>query len=227
MKRNENIQKELQEQSKVLSNIPLVNVYTIPPQYFEELHQIILQKITTAHTHFEVPPHYFDNLSTTILNKIKAEENELSEVAPTLAQLPKVNVYTTPQGYFDNLTIQPQEAKVISLKPVRNLTWLKYAAAACVVAIVSLTAINFFNKKSVAKEDQIVAGTNFTYKELQKVNVDEELEKIDKTDLDNYLCEAGFVACNDKKQDADLQKDLDNLEVTEEDLNEFLNDPNN
>ncbi len=227
MKRNENIQAELQEQSKMLGDIPLVNVYTIPPHYFEELHQIILQKIKTAHTQFEVPPHYFETLSSNILNKIKAEENELSEVAPTLAQLSKVNVYTTPQGYFDNLTIQPQEAKVVAIKPVRKLTWLKYAAAACIVAIVSFSAINFFSKKTVAKEDQIVAGTGFTYKELQKVNVDEELEKIDKEELDNYLCEAGFVACNDKKQDADLQKDLDNLDITEEELNTFLNDPNN
>jgi hypothetical protein len=227
MKRNENIQVELQQHGNMLGDIPLVNVYTTPPQYFEELHQIILQKIKTAHTHFEVPANYFDNLSTAILNKIKTGENELTEVAPTLAQMPKVNVYTTPKGYFDNLTIQPQEAKLISIKPVRKLTWLKYAAAACIVGIISLTAINFFNKKSIAKEDQIVAGTNFTYKELQKVNVDEELEKIDKTDLDNYLCESGFVACNDKIQEADLQKDLESLDVSEEDLNEFLNNPNN
>jgi hypothetical protein len=227
MKRNENIQVELQQHGNMLGDIPLVNVYTTPPQYFEELHQIILQKIKTAHTHFEVPANYFDNLSTAILNKIKTGENELTEVAPTLAQMPKVNVYTTPKGYFDNLDIKEQLAPVVDLKPVRKLTWIKYAAVACIVAIVSITAFNYFDKTTVAKEDQIVAGTNFTYKELQKVNVDEELEKIDKTDLDNYLCESGFVACNDKIQEADLQKELDNLDVTEEDLNEFLNDPNN
>jgi hypothetical protein len=232
MKRDAYIAEELNEASKVIANIPFVNTYQVPQGYFEMLSTEILWKINKTNS-YTVPDSYFNNLSNSILNKIKMEENiatenELLEVAPTLASLKKTNVYTLPKDYFNNLTIEREEAKVIafSSKKTKRFTWIKYAVAACMVGVISMVAFHFYNKKAVVAEDQIVAGTKFTYKEIKAVNVDAELAKVNNTELDNYLCEQGLIACNEKA-DEDLQKELDNLDITDEELESALGEPQN
>jgi hypothetical protein len=230
MNRNIHIQEELLECSKLVAEIPFVNPYTVDKQYFANLSAAILLKINKENI-YQVPNGYFENLSGTILNKIKVEENEneLEEIAPTLASLKKVNVYTTPADYFDQLAIPTQvtaDAKVVSFTSKKKTSWMKYAAAACVVGIISISAFMFFNKKNTVLPQNTIANTGKTLEQIKAMDVDAELAKISDAEMDKYVCESGLIACNDNSTE-ELQKELNNLELTDEDLNALLNETTN
>jgi hypothetical protein len=203
MERNINIQQELNETSKTIADIALVNTYSIPTNYFEDL-------------------------SSSILQKIKLAENELSLDAPTLASIQKTNVYTVPANYFDSIKINTfTEAKVIALhtEKKKNFTWLKYAAAACIIGIISTFAFKFFNT-STSKENEIVAGTNLTYKQIKNVDVDVEINKISNAEINNYLCDNQLIVCTEKTDD-DVAKELENLHISDVELEKLLGEKTN
>jgi hypothetical protein len=231
MNRNIDIQNELTTISKVVAGIPFVNTYAVSDTYFENLIAAILLKLNKE-DNYQVPAGYFDGLANSILQKIKQEEkqeNNTDDLPAILQQLQKVNVYTVPQGYFEQLTISTPklEAKVIAMPTKRKSNWWKYAAAACVVAVVSISAFHFLgNTKLVQAEDKVIAGTNFTYKQLQAINVEDELSKVNSTEADKYLCENNLVACNTTPEDEAFQKQLDDLDVTDAELDNLLKEAN-
>ena len=227
MERNSHIQNELNELSKVLSNIPFVPTYTVPKGYFNTITNTIIL-LSQKNNTYTIPPQYFDTLSNSIVTKIKNETNELTDVAPTLASLAKVNVYSTPTTYFNTIQVPNRTtAKVVSIQPQqRRPTWLRYAVAACAVGIISITAVNLLQTKTIAKEDQIIAGTNLTYKQIQSINIDTAFTNITTEEMDNYLCANGVIDCN-KLPDTELQQDLENLNISDDDLDALLGEKTN
>jgi hypothetical protein len=143
METRDDILKELQQIAPKLSALNKVNYYTVPDGYFEELKLSLLQNISTENANGEsflqgsilskiekpvisvndVPEGYFNTFAVNILQKIK--QDELSEVAPTLAALPKINFYTVPEGYFNTLPKQlVKQAVQESMPKPRRFEWM-------------------------------------------------------------------------------------------------------
>jgi hypothetical protein len=226
MERKLDIQNELIEISPTVALIPYVNIYKVAPDYFENF-PFQISILCNKNEHFyTVPNVYFDNLSSIILQKIKEEEiDELPEIFNSIS---KGNVFQTPPNYFEKIHSKPlEQAKIITLTTKnKTTTWLKYAVAACSIAIISFFAVNFFNTKSKPNEDAIIAGTSISYKEIKNMDVDKALASLPSLDLNNYLCENGLVACSDIKADETLEKELDNLNISDEDLDKLIEETN-
>ena len=138
----------------LVKSLPSINPYTVAESYFENLPDIILDKIKMRENLspvidvknlYSVPDGYFNGLANSILNKIKGSSNygveeELAEISPLLRKIPKINVYSVPENYFEESSplaaVNPSkpQAKIISLGS-RTFKWISYAAAACIATI--------------------------------------------------------------------------------------------
>jgi hypothetical protein len=116
MSQRDNILKELEEISTVVAGIGSTNVYDLPDGYFVNLSDEVMEKISELSFDmakqvpvFPVPEGYFDNFPGHLLQRIHAEEadllpqEELARLSPLLAEMPNLNPYTTPAGYFNEL----------------------------------------------------------------------------------------------------------------------------
>lgn len=72
MRKNQEIQNELQELSPELAKIPFTQAYEAPEGYFEELPISLLKSLETESTS-DLPEDYFEELPSQILSKIKNE----------------------------------------------------------------------------------------------------------------------------------------------------------
>ena len=123
---------ELRDLSPMLYNLNRENVLTIPDGYFDTLSGAILSKVKTTNS--------------------ETAEEELRELSPILYSLKDENVYTVPGGYFEsfagNVTqkLVQAPAKVITMK--KRTSWLKYAAAAVVTGIITITSFQLFTSTS-------------------------------------------------------------------------------
>ncbi len=161
MEISKEILNELKTICPTLAAMEKVNVFTVPEGYFLDLEEKIA---TTVFLHQEekvpfqkVPEGYFDNLSNSILSRIKAgeEENadsEIKSISPALHYLKEENVFSVPDDYFDDLSnkilnrIKGQKAKVVSFDAARK--WWKYAAAAVVAGIITISSLQLFKSQS-------------------------------------------------------------------------------
>ena len=99
------------------------NPYKVPQGYFEGLANNILQRVKgeevslsavlqqANNNPYRVPQGYFDSLPETILNRIKATatdnaNEELEILSPLLSQLGKKMPFSTPAGYFNEVSEQ-------------------------------------------------------------------------------------------------------------------------
>jgi hypothetical protein len=97
------------------------NPYQVPQGYFETLPDQLLQHVQAGEVQlsaalqqagnnpYQAPQGYFDNLPATILNRIKADavqhaDEELEMLSPLLKQIGKKMPFSTPAGYFNELT---------------------------------------------------------------------------------------------------------------------------
>ena len=105
-----------------IHNIPKKNIFTTPPQYFEQLPERIQQKIKLAegvqlsdiphHQVFTVPPRYFQELPQHIEQRIALRDGL------SLNQLPSSLVFTTPALYFEQLAEDiEQKIKLLEGQP--------------------------------------------------------------------------------------------------------------
>ncbi len=173
-----------------------------PADYFESfaekmLHRIKAEKINSVDeelailspvlsemkrvTPFSVPHGYFEELSDNVLQSAKAIDfvnDGLENLSPLMKDLKNKNTYTTPLGYFENFSDsvlskiknEPKKTKVISIN--NRKTWLKFAAAAVVVGIISTVSYFTLNKNNFhqASIDPIAA-----------------LSKVSDAEMNNYL----------------------------------------
>jgi hypothetical protein len=88
---------------------------------------------------FSLPQDYFDSFPTRLMDAILNEgaKQDLTELSPLLKSLKHENPYTIPEGYFNNLKVEipRNQAPVIGMKRVGS--WVKYAAAACLLGIIA------------------------------------------------------------------------------------------
>lgn len=209
MTRNTDIAKELKEISLAVANLEPINLYTVPAGYFETLADVIKARVIAIGNENEgsavieaagkrmpldVPVGYFDTLSDTILAKLKKQEEqtateELNEISPLLLSLSKTDVYSVPDGYFESvsdkqllLITENKQAKVVSI--FKQVSWMRYAAAASVFVMLAF-GINFFFTKANPKLDSYVKLGLKNYTSDQQINTG--ITTIKEADLVSYL----------------------------------------
>lgn len=172
MEKSTEILNELRTISPMLAEMEKVNVFTVPEGYFIDLEEKIA---TTVFLHQDekapfqkVPEGYFDSLSSKILSRIKEEEEsaegEIKSISPALHYLREENVFSVPEGYFDDLSdnilnkIKGQNAKVVSFDSARK--WWKYAAAAVITGIITITSLQLFNNQDTNSGKNIGTSSN-------------------------------------------------------------------
>lgn len=173
------------ELSDELASIRRINTYTTPPDYFTNLADEIISKLympVSSKLPFSEPPaDYFANLADDILLKIKEEavaqtevERELHQIEPLLTGIPKINVYSVPQGYFDNFSVSipvKKPARIVRMR--RSSRWFTSAAAAVVTGVIAVSII------FTAKDNRIDVLNTGSYSK--------GLSKVPDTEISDYL----------------------------------------
>ncbi|WP_143304585.1 hypothetical protein [Chitinophaga vietnamensis] len=163
MKQRTNIAEELQQIAPGVK-WPVEAPFKVPAGYFEQLPAAILAKVEAenqlpsfvfADAPFSTPTGYFEQLPALIMEKIRQEavdpvQEELKEIAPFLAAMPRQTPFSVPQDYFGNLPL-PAPTPVIPLHQAqrRRLTgaWMKWAVAACLTAFLGTSALVFLENR--------------------------------------------------------------------------------
>ena len=138
--RDIDLQKEAPNLAAIGNGIP----YTVPSGYFQELSGNLKSRVLVESMHvdeksgFNVPPGYFNELSSRIENNLVLEN--IRSLAPS-------GGFALPEGYFAELSGRITSRLEDSSKgatPIRNLftSWISYAAAACITAMIA-TGIYF------------------------------------------------------------------------------------
>ncbi|TAE17255.1 MAG: hypothetical protein EAZ47_04440 [Bacteroidetes bacterium] len=152
MKPNSTIQNELTELQYPLLASGIANAFTVEEGYFPQLADRILlhskMKVAAEGASFQAPANYFEQLPTQILEAIRFSESgtEVETHLPTLAQATKQMPYHVPAQYFENiqpLTVAKPKSKLVAFS---KQSWLKWAAAAVLIAGLFSTAIIFYSR---------------------------------------------------------------------------------
>ncbi|MFX5522412.1 hypothetical protein ABTD78_24390, partial [Acinetobacter baumannii] len=77
-----------------------------------------------------------------LLEKEK-DADELADIAPLLHAMARKNVYTVPEGYFEQTIVHPP-VRLVSIH--RSGKWMRYAAAAVLTGAIG-TGIFFASRK--------------------------------------------------------------------------------
>lgn len=151
--------------------------YDLPPEYFEQLPDIIMQHIRADNLSvdeelqqnfsflqdlktvfpMEAPEGYFETLPEQVMehihNHVAQEEPELS---PLLTELKNKLPFTVPEGYFNQpgQTIPSEE-----LHHRQKKSRTGWAIAAGVALLVTLTGWLFFNRQEVSGVQQTIAAS--------------------------------------------------------------------
>ena len=137
MEQNSEIKDELQQIGPILADAGKLHPFSVPVGYFEKLPASIISRIALGQTEVE---------------------EELSET-PLLRSIPKTQVYSTPQGYFDQAVkirglSEHMPAKVTGLTKYRRL--IQYAAAAVLGGLLVTGAFMFTDSKDYIRTNGTV-----------------------------------------------------------------------
>jgi hypothetical protein len=250
MPRKNEILQELTEISPFLCKIENSHLFAVPSQYFEQLPSKIWATIQKEEMLAEdepfrfsaipaiiqdIPNNYFNTLSEKIFSNIQKDNvgEELSDF-PLLVSLKGKNVFTVPQGYFENVAegiltniTTGKEGKVVSINRGKvvsmHSTWWKAAAAAVIAGIIGVSS--YFVVNNAGSQDQstyVNSGNQYNTTEQVKVAI----ASLSDDEIADYLENHGNILDNDL-----LLKDINTQELpTTEDyllddnaLNNYLN----
>ncbi len=230
MENKEYILNEIREISPLIFELKKDNVYSVSPDYFNNLAENILKKIKQSekltYTFSSVNPYkvregYFESFAEEVLYKIPNLRRELNEVtqeleslAPILNTINKKPVFKLPADYFENfmssyaVKIQPQ-AQVISIRK----KFYRYAVAAIITVLMTVGVY-------------YIVGKNTGEQRTQALNVKSALKKIKDDEIIEFLKTINSAsnittATSEKKS---LENKIRNRikEMSEEDIKEYL-----
>lgn len=244
MANRNDISKELNELGSNLINASPSNVYNVPGGYFEGLAAEILGRIKAMESGdvedglgpfvssagrsmpYHVPAGYFDGLEQRLMKVVLAHdsqetpEEELENLSPLLSGLKKQTPYSVPAGYFESLNpVKIEEetkapAKVISLT---GRKWFRYAAAAMVIGIVSISAFLFLGKESVDPNTKSFAWVKKNMKNVTTESLDSFITITEK--------ESPIIASTTIQPGNEVKEMMKN--ISDDELETFLNDVEN
>ncbi len=144
---------------KTISRVP----YAVPARYFKDFSDILMFRIQMETAGISEP----------------LPEQEISEISPLLAGLQKKNPYRLPEGYFESRKPNIPESEKVPAKLVAlasavpalakstlprskrvgftPLRVIRYAAAACIIALLGIAAFNITFHRNIADPIQGLA----------------------------------------------------------------------
>jgi|SRR5215831_3416773 len=226
MESNHNNISELKEIAPLVAGIGKEMLYSIPENYFGSLPEMILaqiklEELKVAPNPYTIPVGYFESLPDAIISKIKSDRiqvhNELLEVAPLLNTIKKDNIFSLPEGYFENLSpISQTRKRVSNVVSIRSNVgkWVTYAAAASVLFIIAVSSYVFVSIHSKNAQEHLT--------------VEQRIAQLNEQEIINYLKDnvdgftsADLIPANDN-QDPEIQNLLQN--VSDQDIQNYLDD---
>jgi hypothetical protein len=152
---------------------------------------------------FSVPEGYFESFAGNLVQRLRFElagnespSDELRKLSPILMDLRDENVFTVPKGYFESFAdglvekVKPQPAKVVSMKR-RNLSWVRYAAAAVVTGAIAVGSLQIFSGSPDAANLPDNVKASFQYKTEADLNAG--IAKLSDDDIIKFLEKNGNV----------------------------------
>jgi hypothetical protein len=187
---------ELAELSPMLSGIPKQMPNAIPPGYFDTIDEQVYV-ITNGL-----------NLDTTDVDK------ELETLSPLLGELRTKNTYTVPPGYFENLAsvvpVPQEEKETARVVPFFRKSWVRYAAAAVVLAFIATFAL--VNRNSADSSlDPATKSFAWVEKNLDKVSTDEIARFVEQVNGEN----AELASTGTTVEISSLLKDVSDKEIAD------------
>jgi hypothetical protein len=154
MVRNDNILNELNEISPGLANIPPNFPFQIPEGYFDDFPDMVLDLVNREQNSMEVPAGYFESFAGNMLAKAKKMDmaDEIHTVAPFLNHISKEMPFYLPEGYFEQLKIQPKLETVeikpeVKVVPLISKGFRKWATAAAILITAGIGWMIFSNEE--------------------------------------------------------------------------------
>jgi hypothetical protein len=142
MKTPEEILTELQEIAPGLVRSGISRVpYVVPSGFFEQFAENLMNRISMQASEFS-------ELQTGQQIAEVSPLLEITDISPLLAGLKNKNTFQVPEGYFENLkaNIPASATNPVKYKskqaPVFNLKFVKYAVAACIIALLGTAVYN-------------------------------------------------------------------------------------
>ena len=218
--------------------------YQVPQGYFEELAEMILNRIKTESLNaedelqtlspllgglnkkmpFEVPAGYFSELPGNVADGVKAIDfvkEELEGVSPLLKDLRTKNVYSVPQDYFENLAgnilnkvKEHRPAKVVSMS--RKI--MRYAVAAVIAGAMAIGGWFYFGNNTT--KDQHLAAVEKMSDDV-KVS-DQEMADFLQNESNPLVASTAAISEDDAEMNETDVKDMLS-EVSEDEMQQFLN----
>ena len=149
METSKEILTELQEIAPNLGNTSISRVpYTVPDGFFERFAEILMKRIYKEAASYS---EFNSGQKNTEVSPLL----EIEEISPILARLKNKNTYQVPEGYFESLLAKIPGSESISFAkktkqaPVFNLKFVKYAVAACLVALLGTAVFNLTYHKNI------------------------------------------------------------------------------
>ncbi len=156
------------EEAPKLAAMEKINPFLVPEGYFEKMHeqlqaQISIHQFDNQQDFFQLPDQYFDTLEGQISSRVKLEQ---------LVGNAAGEVFSVPENYFESLEDKINAKIGITGKKqsnIRKLTssWITYAAAACITAVLTFGIYN--------------------YRTLKTANVESQIAQLPEEDIVNYL----------------------------------------
>ena len=230
---------ELNAVSPMLAAMEPVHPYAVPKGYFEnfasrliatiraqesspnrelEMLSPVLSKIGKTNP-FTAPEGYFSDLAENLVSGVKAVDFVKEELeTPILSDLKNRQVYRVPSGYFESFPEMMlkkirsgNQARVVTMRPVRMI--LQLAVAAAVVAVI-VGSVVFFNNKN---EPASSLSAQLTADSIASQNI----SKLSDEAILNYVeQEAMLVADNNMMLTGAA-------DIDEEDMRDVLNEISN
>ncbi len=232
MNKINNISDELKNTAPAVANLGRNNVYTAPAGYFTSLAEDVLlivneKNIAASKSPFSISVGYFDNLPELIINKINSKKYagssneiglELNEIAPLLNSISRKAVYDVPDDYFDTLKVNAPAKKadgILVSMGSQASKWVRYAAAACILLIVSSTSYLYVHTHTGNIE--------------RSPSVEQRLASLNDKEIINYLEDVqeipgDYLPASDE-QETEIHRLLQN--TSDEEIQQFLDDKNN
>ena len=225
MKNKQEIENELREISPALVDLQQKNTFVVPAFYFENLANIIIEKINngqeakyyfTSKMPYSVSTNYFETLADNLLVKIHLQQNEsvedeLQTIAPVLNTISKTPVYKVPTEYFETLTITSNKVKVVKMSVWKK--YLTYAVAASVMAVVGI-GLFYFTGSNQKTTDTIAVS-----KQVKNLSEDEILQYISADIPSDNINSTSF---DKNSMENDLSKSV--KQMTDKEINQYLDE---
>jgi hypothetical protein len=237
MAKNPQIILELKNMKSFLADHINEPVYKVPSEYFENFPSVMLQLLdagneeilsqqlsTISNNPFSAPEGYFDTLAENILDRVKQNDNlipaaeEIAAISPLLSGISKQMPYPVPAGYFENnfSSINKEPAKVVAFNFTRK-NWFRYAAAAIVIGIISISGFLYFNQSS--KIDPSKNPEAWVKNNTKKITTDELESFIELSNIETAALQPSIQKPVNSGEMEDLMED-----VPDTDIQKFLNE---